>query len=290
EALDGGGDVAVAGQDDDRDLGRDRLQPAQQLQPVRAGHSKVGEHEVDRGLGHQGHRLHGGGGGLGVEAPRAQDGDQGVAHVGLVLDHQYAPARDRPLERAHGASRAGSVIRKSAPPPSLAPTVSSPPCCRTIEWQMESPRPVESLVEKKGSKIRSRSASFTPWPRSAISATAWAPTRCERMRTSPPRGCASQALRTRFTATCASMTGFPRTSNGVRSRSRPKLTPANSFRDSRNSSVSRRTWLRSTVTHGAFAGSDWPRTWCTIPAARSRPSRARPRCSAAASGRPPSSP
>ena len=116
---------------------------------------------------------HRGRGAHGVEALRAQDRDQRVANVGLVLDHQHAAAaRCASLMLTRPPRRAASSGRRRRRPPAPA-TVSSPPCWRTIEWQIESPRPVESLVEKNGSKIRSRSASATPGPRSANSATAW---------------------------------------------------------------------------------------------------------------------
>src|SRR5260370_377923 len=280
---------AVPGEDDHGGLGGAGLHPPHELQPVRPRHPQVRQDHVQRRLGEVSHRVSHRGGGARVEAPRAQNRDQGLAHVSLVLHHQDPSAGRGPLRLAHEASRAGSFIRNRAPPPSLGKTDSSPSCCRMIEWQMERPRPVESLVEKKGSKTRCRSASATPGPRSATSATAWRPSRREETRTSPPRGWASQAFRIRLTATCPSITGLALTSSGSPASSRPKAMAANSFRDCTNSSVSRNTWFRSTGRRVAFAGSDWARTWRTIPAARSRPSLTFSRCSPASPTSPRSS-
>ena len=60
-------------------------------------------------------------------------------------------------------------IRTAAPPPSAAPSEMVPPCRSTICRLTVSPRPAAPRVEVKASKTRSRSASGTPRPLSAIS-------------------------------------------------------------------------------------------------------------------------
>src|SRR5262249_52653808 len=153
-------------------------------------HRGAGERGL--GLGHGGRRRH-------LVAPRAQHLDERVPHVGLVLHHEHASPWPRPPVHRDSPSRAGSLSRKTAPPPSRGRTVSSPACCSTIEWQMDKPRPVDSFVEKKGSKIRRASPSLMPGPRSANSASTWPSSRRALTRTSPPFGWASQAFRIRLT-------------------------------------------------------------------------------------------
>ena len=133
-----------------------------------------------------------------VVAALAQDLRERVADVDLVLDHEHAAAGDvlpapAVLMRPPCArERAGRVIWKTVPPPGRGCASSRPPCCRTMEWQIDRPRPVEFLVEKNGSKMRSRSAAAMPGPRSATSArtlpsVGLASSRAPRLRRAGPR-------------------------------------------------------------------------------------------------------
>ena len=147
EALHRGGDGAVAGQEHHRDLGPGGLHPVDELEAVRTRHLEVAEDDVHGRARERPQRFGDRGRGQGLEAAGAQDLDEGVPHVGLVLHDEHAPARRGPVVHANRVSSAGSFSLNTAPPPSREATLSSPACCLTIEWQMESPRPVESLVE-----------------------------------------------------------------------------------------------------------------------------------------------
>ena len=54
--FDGGLDRTVAGHDDDRRVGGDRLQPAQKLQAVQAGHADVGDDQIVEAVAKGGQR------------------------------------------------------------------------------------------------------------------------------------------------------------------------------------------------------------------------------------------
>src|SRR4029079_16960944 len=149
-------------------------------------HLEVGEDDIHGralelalGIGHPRRPDH-------LEAARPQDLEKGVSDVGLVLDDQQPRPRRLPGLHAEAPGCAGKLMRKTAPPPARARTRSSPPCSRTMEWQTESPSPVESWVEKNGSNTRCRSASATPGPRSATSTTTRPPSCRDEVRTSPP--------------------------------------------------------------------------------------------------------
>src|SRR6185503_53697 len=273
QALDGRGDGALAGEDHHRYLRGEGLHLLDQREAVASRQPEVGEHHVHRAPRQLGHGLR--------HVPRlqhlvaalAQDLAQGLADVVLVLHHQHAAAAAS-LGRAHAASvwpAAGSVTRKTVPPSSRGSASRTPPCCPTIVWQMDRPRPVEFLVEKKGSKILARSSALIPGPRSAISATARPSSRRELTRTSPPPGCASQALTTRFRATWPSMIGLPTTTSVGSASASSKRTRENSGRERTKSVVSVSTRLRSSGALGASVGSAWASTCRTTRAARSSP-------------------
>src|SRR4029079_19609607 len=94
---------------------------------------------------------------------------QRLPHVGLVLHDEDAAAAAR-FRGTHAAPvpAAGRMRRNTVPPSSRGRASSTPPCWPTMAWQTERPSPVEFLVEKNGSKMRARSASAMPGPRSAI--------------------------------------------------------------------------------------------------------------------------
>ena len=100
--------------------------------------------------------------------------DDVVAALAQDLARANRARRPRPRRRARGrAARLAAPAVLMRPPcggrggkassgtrcrrPAAAAPPARPPCCRTIEWQIDRPRPVESLVEKNGSKMRSRS-------------------------------------------------------------------------------------------------------------------------------------
>ena len=138
--------VAVAGHQDDRQAGVDRLQPAEQRHAVHAGHAdvadddavEVGAERLQRGLGGlEGERL---------EARELQPLRDALAHVGLVVD-------DRDLAicvscwslGGLGLARRsrGSSSSKTAPPSGALRATSRPPssAAKPAEMARPSPRP-----------------------------------------------------------------------------------------------------------------------------------------------------
>ena len=70
----------------------------------------------------------------------------------------------------------GSMIRNDVPPPSRASHAIEPPCASTICRVIARPRPVPSpFVEKNGSKMRERTSSGMPAPRSSTPTTTLMP-------------------------------------------------------------------------------------------------------------------
>jgi hypothetical protein len=145
EALDRGADAAMARQDHDRHLGRRLLQAAHQVQARQLRHAQVGEDHVHRRALQQPQRLRDARSTLGPEAAGAEQLQQRVPHVRLVLDHQHARAW-LALAQEAVPSITGSVMRNTAPPPSRGSTFRSPSCWRAA-WQTESLSPSSAWSE-----------------------------------------------------------------------------------------------------------------------------------------------
>lgn len=89
-ALDGGGDVAMAGDQDDGDFGVEVAQPLEQLQPVHVRHADVGHHHAVERARQHGQRGAGAGMGLHLEAMQLQRLAVGAAQLGVVVDEDHA--------------------------------------------------------------------------------------------------------------------------------------------------------------------------------------------------------
>ena len=277
----------------DRHLRRAGLHAAHELEAVAPGHAEVGEDHVDGGareqapgVGHRCRRVH-------LEAARAQDLDQRVADVRpRPRPPGPAPAASCGLQAAasSGAGRRHAGRRRR--PPLAAATDELAPVLRGRSSGRPRGRGRSSpWWRRTARRSAARSASATPGPRSAISATTRALLAPRRGPAPRPRaGWASQALRMRFTATWPSMIGLPADDERLCRRGR------GSKRDgARTPSASARTRMVSRerpgsgppASWGALAGSAWASTWRTTPAARSRPSLdAVARCAARLAGRP----
>ena len=139
-----------------------------------------------------------------LEAARAQDLEQRVADVGLVLDHEDARPRSscawrvmRPRLRA--GEREGSSGRR-LPPPGRGSDASSPPCCAHDGVADRTGRGRSSPWSRRTARrCAARSAAATARPAIRDLHDARALLRLASV-TAPrlPRGCASQALMTRF--------------------------------------------------------------------------------------------
>ncbi len=110
-----------------------------------------------------------------------------------------------------GRRRLGKVRVKVVPWPGSLSTRTSPLWRRTIEYDMDSPRPepASPLVEKNGSKMRRRTASGMPMPVSrTMMATSVSRVSVAMVRV-PPSGIASIALRMRFVSSSVRAAGRP---------------------------------------------------------------------------------
>ena len=164
EALDRGGDGALAGEHDHRHLGRGLLHllaGAARPSPPGSRKSVSTTSTETRGQQRQGlrHRCP-------PPPPRSRARAGSPPATRGRRPRPPPPARVRVgpaadgLTRASAARRRDRQARRGTPcrPSSRGSATTSPPCWRTMAWQIERPRPVEFLVEKKGSKMRSRSA------------------------------------------------------------------------------------------------------------------------------------
>ena len=283
QALDRRGDGAVAGEDDHRHVGRRRLHPPHQLEAVGAGHAQVREHDVDGRPPEVAERVRHGAGRARVVAPRAQDLDERVADVRLVLDHQHPAAADRSIahrlkppprapRRRPRASGAGSRIRNTDAAAlarahvELALVLAHD---RMTDRQAEARRVLgreERLEDALPVGLGDAGTAVRDLGHDALD-----PRAARRPAPRPSPAAPRTRSRSGSSTTWPSITGLPWTTSGRASRSRANPRWANSFRDWTNCSVSRSTSLRSSGVRGALAGSECASTWRTMPAARSRP-------------------
>ncbi len=118
---------------------------------------------------------------------------------------------------ARASATAGRKTEKVLPRPSSLCTSMRPPWALTMSAQMESPSPLPSLlrrVEKKGSKIRARTAGGMPTPSSMTSTRTKPPStrvRTRRVWSARSSGMACAAFTKRLRNTWQSRPSMPRT-------------------------------------------------------------------------------
>src|SRR6185312_1916120 len=201
QRLDGGGDAAVAGEDDDARRGRELSQRGDQGDSRRPRHPQIDDGE----LGGRGARRRQGAvviaGGRHRVAPLAQGAPEPLAKDVVVVDQQDGPGG------GHGALPTGSERMAVVPAPGVERIDSSPPSRSTMARARKMPRPIPrpaGLVVKNGSPTRARSSGAMPAPRSAISNTsrpAWS-SDATRSVTGAPGGEAWRALSTNPRSAC----------------------------------------------------------------------------------------
>jgi hypothetical protein len=161
---DGGGDVGVAGEEEDghvRVVGPQRLE---EREAVRVGEAHVGEHHVGRVRRGGLPSLGGGAGGARDVAERREEVGERLADRGVVVDDEDGErhgGRESGIGgRAPGAASAprfpppdspqlaGRVIVSAVPTSGALSIVIVPPCSSTMRWQRARPMPVPpALVE-----------------------------------------------------------------------------------------------------------------------------------------------
>jgi hypothetical protein len=156
--LDGQRHVAVAGDDDHRQIGVELIDPAQQRHAVHAGQAHVGDDDAGEVGGQAALRLFGAGDGVDRDAGQLHGLFATEADIGIVLDEQDGELGFHgvafSLAEMEVAGSGGSRMTKRAPPPGAGPASRSPPKSRRMSREMVSPRPRPSpgcLVVKKGS-------------------------------------------------------------------------------------------------------------------------------------------
>jgi hypothetical protein len=135
--LDGQGHVAVAGDDDHRQVGVHRLAAAQHLHAVGPGQAHVGDDDAGKAGLQAGQALFGRADALDRQVGQHHGLLAAEAHVGVVFDDEYAEFL------AHGCSlgAAGRCRLKHAPPSGRLSARRSPPNSRTMSREMARPRP-----------------------------------------------------------------------------------------------------------------------------------------------------
>jgi hypothetical protein len=119
---DRGLETAEGGDDDDRKILASGDDPLTQLESVHRAHVEIGDHAVERLRLRQGEGVGGRHTRHAVEALLAQTAHDQIAHRGVVVDDEHAPA--------HAA--AGRKMKKLVPRPTSLSTVMRPPCSSTM--------------------------------------------------------------------------------------------------------------------------------------------------------------
>ena len=168
------------------ELGRARVELFGEVHPRQILHHQIAVDGVEtRIAGQKRERLVDTGRDLGGDVFGTKSLRERPRHQRIVLDDEHAHATgDRgrflgPRSAAATSFATGNSTRNEAPPPGRSPTTTSPPNPRTTLRHTNRPSPVPTptgFVVTNGSKMRSRSSSFTPGPLSVTSITTWSPT------------------------------------------------------------------------------------------------------------------
>ena len=183
QALDRRGHGAVAGEDDHRHVRRRRPHPPDELEAVGAGHAQVREHDVDGRPPEVGERVRHGSGRARVVAPRAQDLDERVPDVRLVLHHQHPAAADRSIAHRLKPPPRAPRCRPPAPPPAPRAAASGTPTRRPRAGA----RPVRP---RAGARSYDRSTARGP-------SSPWSRRKARTPAAGPPRECRDRGPRSR---------------------------------------------------------------------------------------------
>ena len=179
---DGGFDGAVAGDDDDfGDMrGVHLANVGEGVEAVAVGQPDVEQDDVVDGVGEQGEGLGGGGGGGDGVALLGEDGFEGVADSGFVVDDQDMVHRSTTLiegaeisdgDAGVGEGNLDDKARAGGGIGSRRGYFLDVPAQFLRRWKGRDPVP-RRRVEKNGRNSRSRISSVMPWPVSAITISA----------------------------------------------------------------------------------------------------------------------
>ena len=133
EAGDGRADRALAGEDDEGQVGGEGPCLLHELEPVPVAKAQVREHDVRARASEEGDRLRDAARLEHLVSTLVEDRGEGGPDVRLVLDNQDPAAIVLRHQAASVRGGVGSVIKSTVPPPSRGTASRFPPCCLTIE-------------------------------------------------------------------------------------------------------------------------------------------------------------